>query len=927
MVEMDDIQALLQTGSWKTSRAKSPAPTFRSPRPFDERVPVSYGQNTRRKRPPPPSVEDEADSLAKEHGESVVSDSSHLEQPIHRGDVDQFPVLLPVHEHNPERRFVILTGSEAGSEDGGEASGQSQASSPVKGEKYEANTCRKFVVVEGEKEKEKGKEKEKERRPELSKRKSHHDLPPLDTHPESSIRRSNSRRNREKALVEQEPRDQPGRSEIPKPPGASAEYLSPVIKHMTGGRDRAYWDFNPGANGPPSGRSPAREGSRTEKYDDRSPAQHSSSRSPAPLPHKRSSSTSRHDSRQESQSLEPPYPIVNPLLSAYQYNDPDDALAFMMQGNDSPARRARNSPPPRGERKSNSPPYPRASENQMPRRKANLNGPRQQIPREPEKYYGEENPRYQRSNHSERHLPRRATLERESSVTLRTPVQTRGAASGGSNPRAVSPLPSPQITQGGQFPTGMPPPSPRSSTFPPTEKSSSKRFNERSISPSTSVGKSPSRRPDNNDAHPRIDSRTTSLNSYANSATTLPIAIAVPVDSVQSPMPSPPLRRQDSPPSYWQPGQFYPAEQHALLGKPIMSFRRYSEDVQQGVLPQLPECRWKVPTPSRNSPDAGRFMTLPRVDHFDICPGCFEAVFAGSEFKHMFVPVAHRPPDVLISCNFGASPWYRIAFLMTLKYRYSDLRLLLGIASVAKRYQACAGSQEVNRIWYSVQDPYSKRPIKDFNICHNCAKMVEVILPNLAGVFVPQDSHSEPGWSVCQLHFTPDRKRFLHYFDLLEITSDRAVSRASAPNIQELADRIRVISLHEECQRNKPLHNQKWYVMEDLPQFTVCEECFDAVVWPLQESEDGGEISHLIYKSRQPTPVATCQLYSDRMRDVFSRACQRDDFDFLQSKLNEKLRAEFEIRTRRADLELQDPDDPRVQREFASLTRSLKEIE
>ncbi|KAJ4302193.1 hypothetical protein N0V88_002329 [Collariella sp. IMI 366227] len=241
-----DIESLLTTGSWRSSRS-------RSPNPYDSQRPWNFP--SRRKPPPPPCVEDEEASLAKEHLGSTVSNTSN-EEPRCRGEIDQQPLILPVHEYNPERRFVIIPG----------AAGEDEPKTAQA--RYEANTCRKYVLVSPEKpaegsegakdekqedapkekvdqskkkldlprEKEKRelprekldppreerrdlskekldlpREKEKgQERPELSKRKSHQDLPRLNTefeHPEPPIRRTDSRRERERPLVHQDQED------------------------------------------------------------------------------------------------------------------------------------------------------------------------------------------------------------------------------------------------------------------------------------------------------------------------------------------------------------------------------------------------------------------------------------------------------------------------------------------------------------------------------------------------------------------------------------------------------------------------------------------------------------------------------------------------------------------------------------------------
>lgn len=369
-----------------------------------------------------------------------------------------------------------------------------------------------------------------------------------------------------------------------------------------------------------------------------------------------------------------------------------------------------------------------------------------------------------------------------------------------------------------------------------------------------------------------------------------------------------------SPTLYWQPGRS--AEQGAA-----------DDDVTSHALAQLPDCQWKYPTPARNKPGSDQFLTLKRADNFEICPGCYRVLFANTDFQHMFVPALIRTGDQLISCDFGASPWYRIAYLMTLKHDFPDLRLLQGIASVAARTQACAGSMPASRVWYSMMAPNSRRPISRFNVCLGCAKMVEVLLPNLAGIFVPLGSH-EATRGICELHYVPERKRFFDYFEEMKTTSDKALTRRTTPDLMELVDRIREISIHDECLRNTPIPNYKWHVMERVPEFTVCEECFNSVVWPMIEDEDNSsEMPRNFYKYRQTKPLAACQLYSDRMRRVFLEACKYDDFEFLASCVLNRLKTLAEVRTRYSELQREDQEDPGVQDELAALARQFKDVE
>lgn len=906
MADTDNIHVLLNTGSWRASRSRSPNPSrdpssqayhYQSPR-SDARSsrPIRLGPPVR--RPPPPTVEGEAESLAREHSQTIVHDSSD-DEPKFRGDIDQHPVLVPVSDHNQERRFVIVPSGEGDPDDtGGSDAGHKSD--------YDANTCKQFVLVNPDEEG----ERETKERPALSKRKSHTDLPRLETEfhqPESPspIRRSNSRRNREKPVVEQAPRESTK--------SLDDVFLSPVVTHTAGGRDRAYLDFNPGPSRPAaSSKVASRDGSRGTKYDDKRSVQSSS----VPTTHRRMSSTAgSRDARTSERQL-----------ADYAYGNPDDALAFMMQGD------GFSTSPPKS-RKVDSPPYPNASLERLPDRPMGQRSRRESNAREQGEYYGSDSHKSSRAGPTERARPRRPGVEPES---LLTPDQARPIPIGRPRSKNPSPLPSPRTSQASFFPDNAPlpsPRSPRSTTLPyPMER---KRYDEYSSS-QPSRGMSPPRRTGASDksSRPMGPPRAGSLNSFTNGSATvsLPVPTALPRGPVVEKRPAS-IQREDSqdtgsPGPYWQPGPFNPTERKGYLDKPVTSLRSYSEDVLQGTLPKLPDCHWSAPSLPWDRAGGTQFLSLARAENFSICPGCFEGVFGDKEeFKHLFIPAPIRSPDQPISCDFGSSPWYRIAFLMTLKYRYGDLRLLEGVAAVAARHQPCPGNKSAVRIWYSMVAPNSRRPISTFSICSTCVGVVGIILPNLAGIFVPLDPYSTPTRRICDLHFSHERKRFLEYFDLLETTSDIAHSRRTAPKVQELADRIRDISLIDECRRGLALQNRKWDVMEGLPEFTVCEECYDAVVLPLIERGEGGDIPQKFFRSRQLRPVASCQLYSDRMREIFKKACRRNDIKYLAMKVRERQQTEADIKPRFIEVQQKDQTDPAVQRERAELIRRLKENE
>lgn len=141
---------------------------------------------------------------------------------------------------------------------------------------------------------------------------------------------------------------------------------------------------------------------------------------------------------------------------------------------------------------------------------------------------------------------------------------------------------------------------------------------------------------------------------------------------------------------------------------------------------------------------------------------------------------------------------------------------------------------------------------------------------------------------VCDLRF--DSKRFVQYFDALETTADKSEIEESAPDTRALVSLAKRMSLFPECERDNNLLDQSWNVITQLPEFTVCEECFDEVVWP--ELEDRKAIPMMFSKKLPTLPVASCQLYSARMRGIFRTAVDGNDYKFLAQKARERRAAE-----------------------------------
>ena len=103
------------------------------------------------------------------------------------------------------------------------------------------------------------------------------------------------------------------------------------------------------------------------------------------------------------------------------------------------------------------------------------------------------------------------------------------------------------------------------------------------------------------------------------------------------------------------------------------------------------------------------------------------------------------------------------------------------------------------------------------------------------------------------------------------------------------------------------LATSAWHFMSDLPELTICEECYNDFVWPLRERPLANEISRSTRivpgtRSGQREMGISCQLYSERMRRIFVEAVERNDFRLLKEMVIGRVRAEKYVQEQQKNL-------------------------
>ena len=283
---------------------------------------------------------------------------------------------------------------------------------------------------------------------------------------------------------------------------------------------------------------------------------------------------------------------------------------------------------------------------------------------------------------------------------------------------------------------------------------------------------------------------------------------------------------------------------------------------------------------------------------FNICPSCLEAVIRAG-YGTSFTLTPPRPYGIQTRCDFSI-PWFRMAWLLITKHKSLGLSLIYTLADVSAHEPPCPGKLDTYGDWYRVMDPESGRHVTSFHSCPCCVRSLETLFPVLRGLFQKVHLHNTPQKRTCDLR--SESKRFAAYVDLLEEAANYAVEYRRPPNMLRFIEHVKTMSLTYECCKDDLLLNRPWHIIPQLPEFTVCKECYNEVVWPA--ISDGSTLASQFNRTLQvvtaPHVGVSCQLYSPRMRRVFQEAQARDDFYYLMNTAVQRRRVEQDLQQRHA---------------------------
>ncbi|GAB7360450.1 hypothetical protein MBLNU230_g8404t1 [Neophaeotheca triangularis] len=363
-----------------------------------------------------------------------------------------------------------------------------------------------------------------------------------------------------------------------------------------------------------------------------------------------------------------------------------------------------------------------------------------------------------------------------------------------------------------------------------------------------------------------------------------------------------------------------PEIRHASISGPLQTHKELEAMSKKA----LPNCRRR--TPVRGYDD---WMILVGAPGFVFCPDCISSTLERTVFRPAFRRSPPHNLDTKLACAFG-NAWVRLAWLLTLHLQKPDLGLIRDLANIEGTSEPCPGDEPAVRTWFGLRYE-DGRFVHDFQICYTDVRKIERLLPTLNGLFVPLPARNFNEKKVCGIEVDGDR--FSTYLDALIDMHDESLAKRKLADPWPFIKLVERKTMLRECEKDTLLLGALWHYIPSLPAFTVCENCFDAIVEP--EIAKGKDLAMRFNRTLAPHygegPGSSCQIYSKYMQRVFRKALEENDVRYLARRAGDRRDAEMRLQERKREvwkkMKRLDYRIPGVEDENRRLRRELQRIQ
>ena len=338
----------------------------------------------------------------------------------------------------------------------------------------------------------------------------------------------------------------------------------------------------------------------------------------------------------------------------------------------------------------------------------------------------------------------------------------------------------------------------------------------------------------------------------------------------------------------------------------------------------LPQC-------PRPEPVAGYddWFSLDRHPTMTVCPDCKHSIF-GTGYERAFRRCSAPQRDQKMYCNMN-EPWARFACQSAFsknKKTSALLRDLGDLTEISNEEPMCPQHKlSEESIWYHLRDSETNRDFQDFQVCSHCVFSLEIICPNLGDIFhKTNDLKNDP--RACSLR--SDVKRLGKYIDLLDTMSQEARRTGiKPPPTSDFIWEVKWMTVIDACKGDGVHYGQDMHKHPDLPELSICEECYYKNVRPVLKAtrRDSRHFVHQITpEAKEVVGGASCKLYSPRMKQIFEIACRERDFEYLQKAVRKRNDLQIDLEEAKM-LYHKTPQDLKAKEEMDYLTEKWRKLE
>lgn len=311
----------------------------------------------------------------------------------------------------------------------------------------------------------------------------------------------------------------------------------------------------------------------------------------------------------------------------------------------------------------------------------------------------------------------------------------------------------------------------------------------------------------------------------------------------------------------------------------------------------------------------------------DICPDCRNNIF-GSGYERDFRRRDLPERGEKLICGIS-DPWVRLACLEQFKKRKHDTTLLKYLAEVSKDYSPCPQGHLVeDRKWYHLRDNETDKDYDEFQICSHCLMSLEVLYPKMADMFHrSKDIERKKDPRVCDLR--SDVVRFGQYLDHLGSMDRQLKETGRDPNTSDFIWQVKLMTVITPCRGDAIHYGQDMHLHPDIPELTICEECYYKDVRPMVKKFSRADPRHFALKispdAKEKVGGTSCMLYSPRMKQIFESACLDRDFEALDKAVKKRNGLLKDLEEAKM-LYHKTPTDPALKEDVEYLTEKWKKL-